>query len=110
MNTFRTKINKRSSDGVLTSVYFLLFRNAPPKEIVGKSSPDVELEVQSEKKPTSGSRVSKRGSSMRPESESSGRKGQKKKPGSRMGTSPQQSTLSTMHEDPPEQKEEEAAK
>ncbi len=93
-----------------TSRYFRFFRNAPLKEVVGKASPEGELEVH-DKKPVSGSRVSKRGSSMRPDSESSGRKGQKKKSSSRAGASPQQSTLSTMHEDtPPESKEDEAIK
>ena len=85
----------------------LIFRNAPPKEQVGKASPEGELEVH-DRKLASGSRMSKRGFSMRPDSESSTRKGQKKKPGSRMGASPQQSTLSTMHEDTAQELKEES--
>lgn len=74
-----------------------------------KPPAEVEVEMVHEKKPPSASRGAKRGSNQRPDTGEGGRKAsQKKKPGSRAGTSPQAaatSTLATMPEDVMEYRE-----
>ena len=92
----------------LSTLSLSLHSNGPPKEPIMKAPTELELEVVHEKKPPS-ARGGKRGSNQRPDTGEGNRKpGQKKKPGSRAGASPQAaatSTLATMPEDVMEDKE-----
>lgn len=82
--------------------WYFFHSNGPPKEVVRRPSPDLELDVAHDKKPPSASRGSKRVSNVRPDTGEAKGKGAKKKPGSRAGASPQ---LATMPEDTLEYKE-----